>query len=51
MLGATLNTIHNLRHYQRVMQGLREAIAARRLDAFVANFYAQQGLTAPALAP
>ncbi len=26
MLGSMLNTIHNLRHYQRVMAGLREAI-------------------------
>ena len=49
ILGATLNTIHNLRHYQRLMQGLREAIAGRRLDAFVSDFYAQKGLMPPAL--
>ncbi|MDP5210405.1 tRNA guanosine(34) transglycosylase Tgt [Microbulbifer sp. 2205BS26-8] len=39
MLGAQLNTIHNLRHYQRLMQKLREAIAANTLGAFVAEFY------------
>lgn len=49
MLGATLNTIHNLRHYQRVMQGLRDAIESHRLDAFVADFYTQKGLPVPAL--
>lgn len=49
ILGATLNTIHNLRHYQRVMQGLRDAIEAHRLDAFVTDFYAQKGLNAPSL--
>ena len=26
ILGSSLNTIHNLRYYQRVMAGLREAI-------------------------
>ncbi len=49
MLGATLNTIHNLRHYQRVMQGLRDAIEGQRLEAFVADFYAQKGLPVPEL--
>ena len=29
-----LLTWHNLRYYQRLMAGLREAIAAGRLDAF-----------------
>ena len=42
MLGAQLNTIHNLRYYQNLMAGLREAIQAQRLPAFVENFYAQQ---------
>ncbi len=40
MLGGQLATIHNLRHYQRLMQGLREAIAAGALDDFVAAFRA-----------
>ena len=42
MLGAQLNTIHNLRYYQNLMAGLREAIAEGRLDDFVAEFYAKQ---------
>ncbi len=33
-LGARLNTIHNLRHYQQLMAGMREAIEHRRLAAF-----------------
>ena len=45
MLGAQLNTIHNLRYYQTLMAGLREAIAAGRLDDFVAEFYAKQTTT------
>jgi queuine tRNA-ribosyltransferase len=38
ILGARLNTIHNLHYYQELMTGLREAIAARRLNEFVAEF-------------
>lgn len=49
ILGARLNTIHNLRYYQRVMQGLRDAIDADDLDGFVKEFYAQKGLPVPAL--
>ena len=49
ILGATLNTIHNLRHYQRVMEGLRGAIEAGQLDQFVTEFYAKRGLTPPPL--
>ena len=47
ILGATLNTIHNLRHYQRVMEGLRGAIEVGRLDQFVTEFYAKRGMTPP----
>jgi queuine tRNA-ribosyltransferase len=36
MLGARLNTLHNLHYYQELMAGLRAAIAEGRLDAFVA---------------
>jgi queuine tRNA-ribosyltransferase len=39
MLGPMLATIHNLHYYQDLMRGLREAIAARRLVDFVAEFY------------
>ena len=49
ILGATLNTIHNLRYYQRLMEGLRAAIEARQVDRFVLEFYAKRGLEAPDL--
>lgn len=38
ILGARLNTIHNLFYYQELMQGLRAAIEAGRLSDFVAEF-------------
>ncbi|KXS38544.1 MAG: queuine tRNA-ribosyltransferase [Halomonadaceae bacterium T82-2] len=47
MLGSMLNTIHNLRYYQRVMAGLRGAIEAGTLADFVAAFYARRGLPVP----
>ena len=47
ILGATLNTIHNLRHYQRVMEGLKGAIEVGQLDQFVTEFYAKRGMTPP----
>ncbi len=43
MLGPMLATIHNLHYYQDLMRGLREAIAARRLSDFVAEFYELAG--------
>jgi queuine tRNA-ribosyltransferase len=43
MLGAQLNTIHNLRYYQKLMQGLRDAIEQGSLDDFVAEFYKKTG--------
>ncbi|MNC30467.1 Queuine tRNA-ribosyltransferase [compost metagenome] len=49
MLGSMLNTIHNLRHYQRLMAGLRDAIGQGTLPAFVADFYARRGLPVPPL--
>ncbi|WP_425606595.1 tRNA guanosine(34) transglycosylase Tgt [Microbulbifer litoralis] len=49
ILGSQLNTIHNLRHYQRLMQGLRDAIAAGELEAFVAEFYRRLGREVPPL--
>lgn len=39
ILGARLNTIHNLHYYQTLMRGLREAIAAGELEQFVETFY------------
>ena len=47
MLGSMLNTIHNLRHYQRVMHGLRGAIQQGTLTDFVDNFYARLGQPVP----
>ncbi len=41
ILGARLNTVHNLHYYQTLMRGLRTAIAERRLASFKAEFYAQ----------
>ena len=49
ILGSQLNTLHNLRFYQRVMSGLRDAIAAGKLDEFVDEFYALRGLPVPPL--
>ncbi|MBS0643927.1 MAG: tRNA guanosine(34) transglycosylase Tgt [Proteobacteria bacterium] len=37
MLGPMLLTWHNLTYYQRLMQGMREAIQARQLDVFAAG--------------
>lgn len=47
ILGAQLNTIHNLRHYQMVMQRLRSAIAAGKLQDYVTEFYQMQGKVPP----
>lgn len=49
-LGVSLASIHNLHHYQQMMAGLRAAIEARELDAFVAEFYARRGLAAAPVA-
>ncbi|NQX89935.1 MAG: tRNA guanosine(34) transglycosylase Tgt [Halioglobus sp.] len=43
MLGSQLNTIHNLRFYQRHMAGIREAIESQRLAYFSEEFYEEQG--------
>jgi len=42
ILASQLATMHNLRHYQRLMAGLRDAIAHARLENFVAEFYAKR---------
>lgn len=49
MLGAQLNTIHNLRYYQNLMAGLRRAIEEGTLCDFVAAFYARRELPVPPL--
>jgi queuine tRNA-ribosyltransferase len=38
ILGSRLNTIHNLRYYQWLMAGMRDAIAAGNFSAFAAAF-------------
>jgi queuine tRNA-ribosyltransferase len=40
IIGSMLLTWHNLHYYQDLMQGLRDAITARALGAFVATFHA-----------
>lgn len=49
MLGAQLATIHNLRYYQRLMQGIRDAIEQDKFDEFVSEFYNKRGQTVPEL--
>ena len=39
-----LLTWHNIRYYQRLMQGIRQALAEDRLSEFAAEFYAKQAL-------
>ena len=47
MLGAHLNTVHNLFYYQTLMRGLREAITEQRLSQFVKSFYEQTQANKP----
>ncbi len=49
ILGSQLNTLHNLHFYQKVMQGLRDAIEQGKLDDFVTGFYALRGKPVPEL--
>jgi queuine tRNA-ribosyltransferase len=42
ILGARLNTIHNLFYYQQLMREMREAIDAGTFTAFVADFHAKR---------
>jgi len=42
ILGAHLNTIHNLYYYQALMEGLRAAIEAGELELFITGFYAKR---------
>ena len=42
ILGVMLLTWHNIRYYQRLMQGLRTAIETDTLQEFAAEFYADQ---------
>lgn len=49
ILGARLNTIHNLRYYQRLMESIRTAIDEDRFDTFVDEFYARRERDVPPL--
>jgi queuine tRNA-ribosyltransferase len=42
ILGARLNTLHNLYYYQKLMRDIRQAIENGRLDDFVQTFYAMR---------
>ncbi len=47
ILGARLNTIHNLYFYQRLMKEIRGAIEAARFEAYAAEFYALRAKVRP----
>jgi queuine tRNA-ribosyltransferase len=42
ILSARLNTIHNLHYFQKLMQGLRQAIEQGKLSEFASQFYARR---------
>jgi queuine tRNA-ribosyltransferase len=44
ILGARLNTIHNLYYYQKLMRDLRGAIESGTLQAFTEEFYSKRGV-------
>jgi len=46
ILGARLNTLHNLHYYQSLMRGLRAAIEAQKLESFVREFHAKRETSA-----
>ncbi len=48
ILGSILNTIHNLRYYQRLTAEIREAIAENRLAPFSAHFAEERAVGASA---
>jgi queuine tRNA-ribosyltransferase len=47
ILGARLNTMHNLHYYLDLMRQLRTAISEHRLTGFVAGFYERRGRVVP----
>jgi len=50
ILGARLNTIHNLYFYQKLMRDMRTAIEAHCFEAFVQSFYQQRSKLVPFMA-
>jgi queuine tRNA-ribosyltransferase len=49
MLGAHLNTVHNLRYYQRLMAEMRAAIETGRFPQFASDFYTKRLQCGPAV--
>ncbi len=49
ILGARLNTIHNVHYYQALMKGLRDAIETGGVQAFAGAFYDRRAKTMPAV--
>ena len=49
ILGAQLNTLHNLHYYQTLMAGLRDAIASGKLAEFIAGFHTERGFLSGAM--
>ncbi|MCF6765223.1 tRNA guanosine(34) transglycosylase Tgt [Thiotrichales bacterium 19S3-7] len=49
ILGARLNTIHNIAYYQRLMKNLRDHIESDTLAQFVESFYQKRNIEVPAL--
>jgi queuine tRNA-ribosyltransferase len=45
ILGARLNTIHNLHYYQELMRDIRAAIATGRFAEFAGEFRRMRGVT------
>ncbi|BCG62688.1 MAG: queuine tRNA-ribosyltransferase [Methyloprofundus sp.] len=50
ILGARLNTIHNLHYYLNLMQEIRESIENGVFEDFVKSFYQQRGKAVPSVA-
>lgn len=50
MLGAKLNTIHNLYYYLKLMQDMRDAIEKSEFDNFVKQFYQLRSKSVPTVA-
>jgi len=49
ILGSQLNTIHNLRFYQRIMQEMRDALDQGTFSEYVTEFYRKRGMDVPPL--
>lgn len=49
ILGARLNTIHNLSYYQSLMKRMRDAISTHTFDRFVDDFYRRRSKPVPSV--